>query len=73
LEWERHVRFDERYLRPTEVDALIGDASRAEDLLGWKPSVRTPELAKIMVDADIAALECAGKPWIDTPVAAAWT
>ena len=36
LDWEKHVQFDERYLRPTEVDALIGDASKAERLLGWK-------------------------------------
>jgi GDPmannose 4,6-dehydratase len=56
LDWERYVRFDERYLRPSEVDALIGDASKAEQTLGWKPSVLTPELARIMVDADLAAL-----------------
>jgi GDPmannose 4,6-dehydratase len=52
LDWERYVRFDERYLRPAEVDALIGDASRAAELLGWKPRTLTPDLAKIMVDAD---------------------
>jgi GDPmannose 4,6-dehydratase len=57
LDWEEHVRFDERYLRPSEVDALIGDASRAADVLGWKPSVLTPQLAQIMVDADRAALD----------------
>ena len=56
LDWEKYVRFDERYLRPSEVDALIGDASRVEQILGWKPSVLTPELARIMVDADLAAL-----------------
>lgn len=56
LDWERHVRFDERYLRPTEVNSLIGDASKAADLLDWKPSTLTPELAALMVDADIAAL-----------------
>ncbi|ADG79217.1 GDP-mannose 4,6-dehydratase OS=Tsukamurella paurometabola (strain ATCC 8368 / DSM / CCUG 35730/ CIP 100753 / JCM 10117 / KCTC 9821 / NBRC 16120 / NCIMB 702349 / NCTC 13040) OX=521096 GN=gmd PE=3 SV=1 [Tsukamurella paurometabola] len=67
LDWERHVRFDERYLRPTEVDALIGDASRAADLLGWKAQVHAQQLARIMVDADIAAQECAGRPWIDRP------
>jgi GDPmannose 4,6-dehydratase len=50
------VRFDERYLRPSEVDALIGDASKAASLLGWKPRVLTPELARIMVDADREAL-----------------
>lgn len=53
LDWEKHVRFDDRYLRPTEVDALIGDASKARNVLGWEPRVLTPELARIMVDADI--------------------
>lgn len=57
LEWEKYVRFDERYCRPTEVDELIGDASRAKDVLGWKPTVFLPELVAIMVDADIKALE----------------
>ena len=52
LDWEKHVRFDPRYLRPTEVDELIGDASKARELLGWRPEVFTPELVKIMVDAD---------------------
>ena len=56
LDWEQHVRFDERYLRPTEVDALIGDASRAHEMLGWKAEVLTPQLAGIMVDAEIAEL-----------------
>ena len=56
LDWERHVRFDPRYLRPTEVDDLIGDASHARDVLGWQPEVFTPELVKIMVDADREAL-----------------
>ena len=56
LDWERHVRFDERYLRPSEVDALIGDSAKAAELLGWKPRVLAPELAKIMVDADAAVL-----------------
>lgn len=67
LDWEKYVRFDERYLRPTEVDALIGDASKAKAKLGWEAQVHTPELARIMVDADIQALEAAGRPWIDTP------
>ena len=56
LNWEQHVKFDERYLRPTEVDSLIGDPSKAAELLKWKPEVLTPELAGIMVDADIASL-----------------
>lgn len=72
LDWEKHVKFDERYLRPTEVDALIGDASKAERKLGWKPTVHTPELARIMVDADIAALEHEGRHWIDKPSLPDW-
>ena len=57
LDWQKHVRFDERYLRPTEVDNLIGDFSRAREKLGWEPRTLTPELVKIMVDADIAAVK----------------
>ncbi|WP_225753653.1 GDP-mannose 4,6-dehydratase [Actinotalea sp. Marseille-Q4924] len=69
LDWEKYVRFDERYLRPTEVDALIGDASRAREVLGWEARTLTPDLARLMVDADRAALEVEGKPWIDSVVA----
>ncbi|MCW3493758.1 GDP-mannose 4,6-dehydratase [Microbacterium sp. SSM24] len=65
LDWEKYVRFDERYLRPTEVDALIGDYGRAKDLLGWEPKVLTPRLAQIMVDADVAALEVEGTHFVD--------
>jgi GDPmannose 4,6-dehydratase len=67
LDWERHVAFDERYVRPAEVDALIGDATKAAQKLDWKAEVSAGELAAIMVDADIRALECAGTPWIDRP------
>jgi GDPmannose 4,6-dehydratase len=55
LDWRQHVRLDDRYLRPTEVDALIGDASKAAEVLGWKPTVLAPELARLMVDADYEA------------------
>ncbi len=72
LKWQDHVRFDDRYLRPTEVDALIGDATKASVELGWKAQVQAPELARIMVDADIAALESEGSPWIDTPTHPDW-
>ena len=65
LDWQEFVRFDERYLRPTEVDALVGDYSKAKDLLGWEPNVLTPRLAQIMVDADIAALEIEGRHFVD--------
>ncbi|MFJ2024470.1 GDP-mannose 4,6-dehydratase [Streptomyces sp. NPDC087897] len=57
LDWAEHVRYDPKYERPSEVDALIGDASKAEELLGWKPEVKSRELARIMVDADIRRLE----------------
>jgi len=52
LDWEKYVRFDERYLRPTEVDALIGDYSKAKNQLGWEPKILTPELAKRMTLAE---------------------
>ena len=67
LDWEKYVDFDERYLRPTEVDALIGDASKAERLLGWKAKTSAKALADLMVDADVEALKHEGTPWIDTP------
>jgi GDPmannose 4,6-dehydratase len=72
LDWQKYVRFDDRYLRPTEVDALVGDASKAEEVLGWKPKVRAGDLARIMVDADISALEHEGRPWFDTPDLPDW-
>ncbi|WP_067434023.1 GDP-mannose 4,6-dehydratase [Nocardioides jensenii] len=53
LDWEEHVSHDSRYERPTEVDALIGDASKAESLLGWKAQTMPSELAALMVDADL--------------------
>jgi GDPmannose 4,6-dehydratase len=72
LDWEKHVRFDDHYLRPTEVDSLIGDASKAGKKLEWTPTVHGRELARLMVDADIAALEHAGRPWIDTVQLKSW-
>ena len=57
LDWQEYVKFDPKFLRPTEVDELIGDASKAKERLGWEATVLPPELAKIMVDADIARLE----------------
>jgi GDPmannose 4,6-dehydratase len=56
LEWEKHVAFDERFMRPAEVDLLIGDSTKARDELGWKPKVSFPELVRMMVDADLALL-----------------
>lgn len=70
LEWQKYVEFDERFLRPAEVDVLIGDSTKAREALKWEPRVMTPELAKIMVDADMEALKASGTPWIDRPYAA---
>jgi GDPmannose 4,6-dehydratase len=72
LDWEKYVRFDERYYRPLEVDALIGDASKAESRLGWKPQVFMPELVKIMVEADMRALEDCSQAEIDRPDVPGW-
>ena len=68
LDWQKYVKFDERYLRPTEVDSLVGDASKAADLLGWVPKITTPRLAQIMVDADIAAFALEGHSFVDQVV-----
>jgi GDPmannose 4,6-dehydratase len=53
LDWEQHVRIDERYLRPAEVDVLQGDAGKARTRLGWKPKVSFEELVKMMVISDM--------------------
>ena len=58
-DFDRYVAIDPRYYRPTEVDALEGDPSKAREVLGWEPEVRFAELVRIMVDADTAALEAA--------------
>lgn len=72
LDWQEFVRFDDRYLRPTEVDALIGDNTKAREKLGWVPTVDGFGLARLMVDADLEALTHAGTPWIDAPALASW-
>jgi len=53
LDWEKYVKYDARYERPSEVDLLIGDPAKAAKQLGWKPKVRFKELVKIMVEADL--------------------
>ena len=55
LDWRTYVEIDPRYFRPTEVDVLCGDASKAARVLGWKPKVTFKELVKIMVEADLQA------------------
>ncbi|HEX2418696.1 MAG TPA: GDP-mannose 4,6-dehydratase [Micromonosporaceae bacterium] len=57
LDWEKYVRHDSRYERPSEVDALIGDSSKAREKLGWEAKTDWRELAKIMVDADRKLLD----------------
>jgi GDPmannose 4,6-dehydratase len=52
LDWHDYVKIDERYFRPSEVDMLLGDATKAREKLGWEPSVRFPELVRMMVDHD---------------------
>src|SRR5574340_571443 len=55
LDWQRHVKIDPRYYRPTEVDLLIGDSAKAQRQLGWKPTVDFHRLAVMMVEADLEA------------------
>jgi GDPmannose 4,6-dehydratase len=54
-DWTPYVRQDERFMRPAEVDQLVGDASKAREVLGWKPKVSFRELVAMMVDADLQA------------------
>jgi GDPmannose 4,6-dehydratase len=56
LNWEDHVRYDKAYERPTEVDALIGDYTKAREVLGWEPRTTAKGLAELMVEADIEQL-----------------
>jgi GDPmannose 4,6-dehydratase len=56
LHWEDHVVVDEKFLRPAEVDVLVGDATKAHTTLDWKPEIGFPELIEMMVDADLATL-----------------
>lgn len=57
LDWEEHVETDPRYLRPTEVDELLGDATKARVALGWEPTVTFEELVRMMVEADLKRAE----------------
>ena len=56
LNWKDYVEFDPRYLRPAEVDILIGDSTKARESLGWEPSVTFQELVQLMVEADLNIL-----------------
>jgi len=57
LDWREYVKIDPKLFRPAEVDHLVGDASKARKILGWEPSVKFPELVKMMVDADLEFLK----------------
>lgn len=70
LDWEKYVRFDEKYLRPTEVDSLVADASLANRELNWKPEIQGENLAQIMVQHDVLALEGFV---VDSPVGTIWS
>jgi GDPmannose 4,6-dehydratase len=56
LDWQKYVRLDPKFLRPAEVDHLIGDSSKARKVLGWAPEVDFPGLVRMMVDADVERL-----------------
>jgi GDPmannose 4,6-dehydratase len=70
LDWEKYVRFGERYIRPTEVNTLVADSSKAAKELNWKASVVPEQLAAIMVDHDIATIEGFAP---DEPVGSVWS
>jgi GDPmannose 4,6-dehydratase len=57
LDWRKWVEIDPRYFRPTEVDTLLGDASKARRVLSWEPNVKFEQLVRIMVDADMQSLQ----------------
>ena len=57
LDWKKHVEIDPRYYRPAEVDLLIGDPTKAKKKLGWSPKTTFAELTRLMVDADMKALQ----------------
>ena len=56
MDWRDYVEIDSRYLRPAEVDLLIGDASKAKKVLGWEPKTKFKDLVRMMVDADTKVL-----------------
>ena len=69
LHWEDYVRFDERYLRPTEVDELRADASKSASVIDWVPGVSLRELAHTMVEHDLRAH---GEHLVDSPIGEMW-
>ncbi len=69
VEWEKHVEIDPKYFRPTEVDYLMGDSSKARRLLGWAPETSFRQLVRMMVDSDLrkAQLEAAQNTVVKVP------
>ena len=59
LDWKKYVVIDPKFMRPAEVDLLVGDPGKAKEKLGWKPKVSFAELVKMMVDSDIKGIQCA--------------
>jgi len=57
LDYHRHVEIDERYFRPTEVDVLLGDSSKAQKILGWKPKTGFDQLIDMMIETDLKLAE----------------
>jgi GDPmannose 4,6-dehydratase len=55
LDWREHVEIDPRYFRPTEVDELCGDASKAAEKLGWRPQTGFLQIVRLMLGSDLAA------------------
>jgi GDPmannose 4,6-dehydratase len=67
LDWKEHVERDARYERPSEVDLLVGDPSRAKKILGWEPRTKFRDLVRLMVDADLKALKNTGSGGANQP------
>lgn len=59
LDWKKYVVIDPKFMRPAEVDLLVGDPAKAKKKLGWKPKVSFAELVRMMVDSDIKGIQCA--------------
>ena len=67
LNWKKHVAHDNRYERPSEVDLLVGDASKAKKNLKWKPKTKFRDLVRLMVDADLNLLKGKAQKGVDEP------
>jgi GDPmannose 4,6-dehydratase len=68
LDWKRYVKVDPRFIRPAEVDMLVGDYAKAREHLGWEPSVDFKALVRLMVDADMKRLEARVRHGLEAPL-----